>query len=77
MYFLLQLANTLGYKTFSEYALELCMAKKPENVEKFLEDLTVKLKTLLGTELEILLKYKKEEVSMETTTVNILLKVCF
>jgi hypothetical protein len=38
------------------------MAKKPENVQIFLDDLTEKLKKLLDGELDVLLKYKKEEV---------------
>jgi hypothetical protein len=38
------------------------MAKNPKNVEKFLEDLTIMLKKLLTNEIEILLKYKKDEV---------------
>jgi hypothetical protein len=38
------------------------MAKKPENVQIFLDDLTEKLKKLLDCELDVLLKYKKEEV---------------
>ena len=56
------MANLLGYKSYSAYALELCMAKNPENVKMFLENLSVKLKSLLQNELDILLKYKKEEV---------------
>ena len=57
-----KLANILSYKNYSEYALELCMAKKPENVQIFLDDLTEKLKKWLDGELDVLLKYKKEEV---------------
>ena len=57
-----QLAILLGYKNYSEYALELCMAKNPQNVEKFLNSLKTKLRPLLDKEFEILLNYKKDEV---------------
>ncbi len=53
----------MGYKNFATYALELCMAKNQDNVKKFLEDLSSKLRLLLENELDILLKYKKDEVS--------------
>jgi Zn-dependent oligopeptidase len=52
----------LGFKNFAEYSLKLCMAAKPENVEKFLNQLASKLQILLAKENEILLNYKKEEV---------------
>jgi hypothetical protein len=62
-YFPKKLANLLGYKNYSEYALELCMAKNPKNVDVFLENLSTKVKSLLQNEVEILLKYKKDEVN--------------
>jgi Zn-dependent oligopeptidase len=61
----------LGYKNFATYALELCMAKNQDNVKKFLEDLSSKLRLLLENELDILLKYKKDEVSKILTIIVI------
>jgi Zn-dependent oligopeptidase len=59
---ILQLASLLGYKSFSEYTLTLLCAKKPENVNSFLEKLSSKLRILQSKEMEILLNYKKQEV---------------
>lgn len=61
----------MGYKNFATYALELCMAKNQDNVKKFLEDLSSKLRLLLENELDILLKYKKDEVSKILTIIVI------
>jgi Zn-dependent oligopeptidase len=52
----------LGYKNYSDYALEFCIAKNPQNVDVFLKNLTKKLRPLLEKEYEILLGYKKDEV---------------
>ena len=52
----------LGFKNYSEYALATLCAKKPENVQNFLNNLTEKMKILQKKEMEILLKYKKQEV---------------
>ena len=41
------------------------MAKNQENVKIFLNDLSTKLRLLLENELEILLKYKKDEVFLK------------
>ena len=41
------------------------MAKNQENVKNFLNDLSTKLRLLLENELEILLKYKKDEVFLK------------
>ena len=39
------------------------MAKNPQNVETFLNNLKTKLRPLLDKEYEILLGYKKDEVN--------------
>lgn len=59
----LQKALLLGFKTHSEFVLDMRMAKKPENVAKFLKDLGQKLKPLKENDIKTFLKYKKEDVS--------------
>ena len=59
---ILKLANTLGFKNFAEYTLTTSCAKKPENVETFLNNLTDKIKILQQKEMDALLEYKKQEV---------------
>lgn len=56
-----QLAHLLGYTNFSEYVLEERMAKTPETVMNFLNDLKVKLKPLGEKEVAYLLSLKKKE----------------
>jgi Zn-dependent oligopeptidase len=60
-----KLSNLLGFKNFSEYQLTLLCAKNPENVENFLNKLAEKMRILQKKEMDILLKYKKEEVNKE------------
>lgn len=55
----IKLAETLGYKNFSEYTLANLCAKNPETVEQFLKRLTEKLKVLQASEMQKLLEYKK------------------
>ncbi|XP_077865435.1 LOW QUALITY PROTEIN: thimet oligopeptidase-like [Saccoglossus kowalevskii] len=54
-------ADLLGYETHAKYILELRMAKKPEAVDKFLKELSEKLRPLQKSELNVMLEYKKEE----------------
>ena len=62
-------ANILGYPTHAAFVLEERMAKNPETVRKFLEDLTSKFKVLWNDEKEVLLKLKEleaEELELES-----------
>lgn len=56
-----EMAEIMGYNNFSEYVLEERMAKTPENVMNFLEDLKVKLKPLGEKEVEYLKTLKQKE----------------
>ena len=60
----IKLAETLGYKNFSEYTLANLCAKNPETVEQFLKRLTEKLKVLQASEMQKLLEYKKAHVNI-------------
>lgn len=61
-------AKILGYNNHAEFTLEIRLAKKPENVLEFLNDLQAKLKVLAGPELEELEALKKElEPDQEST----------
>lgn len=53
-----KLANTLGYKNFSDYILEDRMAKSRENVMNFLNDLKIKLAPLGEQEILKLKQFK-------------------
>jgi saccharolysin len=57
-----ELAKLLGYNNFSEYILEERMAKKPETVMNFLNDLKVKLKPLGEKEFDYLKSLKEKEI---------------
>lgn len=54
-----QMAHTLGYKSYAEYALVDEMAKTPETVWKFQNDLVEKLSPLVTKELTVLKDLKK------------------
>ena len=53
----------LGFKNFAEYKLKLLCAENPENVEQFLSKLAEKMRVLQKREVELLLEYKKREVT--------------
>ncbi len=57
----------MGFKNFAEYTLTTSCAKKPENVETFLNNLTDKIKILQQKEMDALLEYKKQEVFVSYT----------
>jgi thimet oligopeptidase len=58
-----ELKNLLGYKTYTDYALEIKMAKNAKNVFKFLDDLMPKLKTLAKKDILELEKIKKGKIN--------------
>ena len=55
-----ELAQTLGYDTYANYALEIKMAKKQDTVLDFLTDLKDKLEPLSKTEIATLKALKKQ-----------------
>lgn len=57
-----QIAQLLGYPTYSEFVLEERMAKNQKNVLDFLTDLKEKLQPLGKEELARLLKFKNEDL---------------
>ena len=60
----------LGYKNYASYTQEIKMAKNPENVEIFLNDLKNKLEPLVKKELEMFKYLKEEELGKnEKTTI--------
>ncbi|XP_045158245.2 thimet oligopeptidase-like [Mercenaria mercenaria] len=54
-------AQLLGFKTHAAFVLDMRMAKTPEKVATFLKDLGEKLKPLKQQDMELFLKYKKED----------------
>eukprot|EP00092_Neocalanus_flemingeri_P009866 GFUD01010635.1.p1 GENE.GFUD01010635.1~~GFUD01010635.1.p1 ORF type:complete len:787 (+),score=201.65 GFUD01010635.1:408-2768(+) len=56
-------ADILGYPTHAAFVQEEKMAKNPENVQKFLTDLTSKLQILWKGEKETMLDLKKSEAA--------------
>ena len=61
--YVFQKATILSYPTHSAFVLDMRMAKNPENVRTFLEDLSKKLQPLKEQETELFLQYKKADVS--------------
>lgn len=57
----LRMAQLLGYDNYAEYALESRMAKTPENVEDFLNDLLEKSIKYAKNDVKVLEKYAKEK----------------
>ena len=55
-----ELANMLGYETYADYQIEKGMAKTPEAVWDFLNELQVKVKPKAEADIEELLAYQKE-----------------
>ena len=51
----------LGYSNYASYIEDVRMAKNPQTVKKFLEDLTTKLKKLWAKEKATMLKLKEAE----------------
>lgn len=64
---LIKLSAALGFKNFSEYALTMLCAKKPETVQTFLQRLTEKLRILQHEEMKILLDYKEKYVNLKSS----------
>jgi len=62
-------AKILGYNNHAEFILEIRLAKNPENVLEFLNDLQAKLKVLAESELKELEALKKELEPEEDGTV--------
>lgn len=56
-------ADLLGYKTHANFILEMRMAKDPNTVASFQEDLKEKLQPLKKKELDQFLKFKTEEAT--------------
>jgi thimet oligopeptidase len=54
-------AQILGYETHAHFIQEFRMAKSPEKVKAFLEDLATKLDALWEKEILVLKKYKEED----------------
>lgn len=54
-------ASLLGFKTHAHNILDVRMAKSPDTVLPFLEDLNTKLTPLWEKEVQVLLRYKQEE----------------
>jgi len=57
-----QKAELLDFPTHSAFILDMRMAKNPEKVSTFLHDLEKRLQPLKQQEVDIFLKYKREDV---------------
>ena len=66
-----QLAETMGYKTYADYALQNRMAKSPDQVMSFLDDLVAELKPFRDRELATLSDLKREREGANAGPVNI------
>ncbi len=66
-----ELAETMGKKTYAEYALQDRMAKSPQEVNAFLDDLVAKLKPYRDQELATLSALKREKEGPAAGPVNI------
>lgn len=64
-----QLAELLGYPTHAAFVLDDRMAKTPQAVATFLSQIQQKLTVLVDKEMEVMLQYKKEEVSFRVMNV--------
>lgn len=62
------MTDLLGYESFSKYVLEERMAKAPENVEKFMEELYEKIVAKGKEELDELHKLKKDELKDDSVS---------
>jgi len=60
--FAAQKAKLLDFPTHSAFVLDMRMAKTPDKVSTFLQDLEERLKPLKQREMDIFLQYKKEDV---------------
>lgn len=61
-----KMAQTMGYRSFADYGLEPKMAKNPERVLEFLNDLAVRLKPKAESDLAVLLELKRRDDSAAT-----------
>ncbi len=65
-----ELSQMLGYATHTDFVLERRMAKTPEQVRSFLDNLIQKLKTKAHQELNDMLTEKKKELGDCESTIN-------
>lgn len=65
-----QLAKLLGYKSYSGYALEDMMAKDPDTVETFLEDLISRVQAKGKTEMTELTALKRKDLNDTTAKIE-------
>lgn len=65
-----EVAKLLGFKNHAALVLDSKMAKKPETVDAFLQDLRKKLKQKLDQDLKVLLALKKKD-DAKATTINL------
>lgn len=63
----LQIAKILGYKTYAQLVVEDRMAKTPENIHKFLDDLKNKLEKKAKLDFQIMEKRKQKDFKEKVT----------